>query len=51
VILIPLVVLSLYMGIFSPQFTRTIEPAVDNLIRQVQARQPAAPTPRAERPR
>ena len=50
-ILIPLVALSLYMGIFSPQFTRTIEPAVDNLIRQVQARQPAAPTPRAERPR
>ena len=50
-IVIPLVALSLYMGIFSPQFTRTIEPAVDNLIRQVQARQPAAPAMRAENPR
>jgi NADH-quinone oxidoreductase subunit M len=50
-IVIPLVALSLYMGIFSPQFTRTIEPAVDNLIRQVQAGQRPAPATRAENPR
>src|SRR5438093_2366828 len=34
-VLTPLVVLALFMGIASPMFTRTIEPAADALVRQV----------------
>ena len=34
-VLAPLVVLALFMGIASPIFTRTIEPAADALVRQV----------------
>ena len=34
-VLTPLVVLALFMGIASPIFTRTIEPAADALVRQV----------------
>jgi len=34
-VLTPLVVLALFMGIASPLFTRTIEPAADALVRQV----------------
>ena len=36
-VLTPLVVLALFMGIASPMFTRTIEPAADQLVRQVRA--------------
>jgi len=35
VVLAPLVLLALFMGIASPVFTRTIEPAADALVRQV----------------
>jgi NADH-quinone oxidoreductase subunit M len=35
VVLAPLIVLTLFMGIASPIFTRTIEPAADALVRQV----------------
>jgi NADH-quinone oxidoreductase subunit M len=44
-ILVPLVALALFMGVASPLFTRTIEPSVQALMRQVQSRapRPAAP--------
>jgi NADH-quinone oxidoreductase subunit M len=35
VVLLPLVVLALFMGIASPMFTRTIEPAANALVQQV----------------
>src|SRR5258708_793376 len=44
-ILLPLVALALFMGVASPLFTRSIEPAVDNLVRQV--KQHAGPAPLA----
>jgi NADH-quinone oxidoreductase subunit M len=55
-ILVPLVALALFMGVASPVFTRTIEPSVSALVRQVEAHrreQPAtaaaqAPAPAAE---
>jgi NADH-quinone oxidoreductase subunit M len=40
-VLTPLVVLALFMGIASPIFTRTIEPAADALVRQVRQVRPA----------
>jgi NADH-quinone oxidoreductase subunit M len=36
-ILLPLVALALFMGVASPFFTRSIEPSVDSLVRQVKA--------------
>ena len=46
-VLLPLVALAIFMGVASPLFTRTIEPSVDGLIRQVQRTRrvppPAAP--------
>jgi NADH-quinone oxidoreductase subunit M len=44
-ILVPLVALALFMGVASPLFTRSIEPSVQALMRQVQSRvpHPAAP--------
>jgi NADH-quinone oxidoreductase subunit M len=44
-ILVPLVALALFMGVASPLFTRTIEPSVQALIRQVQSRTPRPATP------
>ncbi len=42
-IVVPLLALALLMGVASPYFTRTIEPTVASLVRQVEARrQPAA---------
>jgi NADH-quinone oxidoreductase subunit M len=55
-VLIPLVVLALVMGVASPLFTRTIEPTVERMMRELRARQ-AAPVdvagavPAAERSR
>jgi NADH-quinone oxidoreductase subunit M len=37
-VLLPLVALALFMGIFSPYFTRQIEPAADALVMRVQQR-------------
>jgi NADH-quinone oxidoreductase subunit M len=37
VVLVPLVVLALFMGVASPLFTRSIEPAANNLIQQARA--------------
>jgi NADH-quinone oxidoreductase subunit M len=43
-LLVPLVTLALFMGVFSPLFTRSIEPTVMALVQQVQARvAPLAP--------
>ncbi len=42
-VLVPMVVLAIFMGIASPLFTRTIEPSMDNLIRQVQKTRRAEP--------
>jgi NADH-quinone oxidoreductase subunit M len=36
-VLLPLVFLAVYMGLFSPQFTRTIEPSVAALVRDVRS--------------
>jgi NADH-quinone oxidoreductase subunit M len=36
-VLVPLVVLALFMGVWSPLFTRSIEPSVDALVRGVRA--------------
>ena len=50
-VLLPLVALAVVMGVASPYFTRTIEPSVAALVRQVEARRPApspAGTTRAE---
>jgi NADH-quinone oxidoreductase subunit M len=55
-VLLPLVALALFMGVFSPYFTRRIEPSVDALVLRVQqkarasapalaAAPPAAPSP------
>ncbi|HEX6737070.1 MAG TPA: Fe-S-binding domain-containing protein, partial [Vicinamibacteria bacterium] len=38
VVLVPLVALALFMGVFSPYFTREIEPTVDALVLRVQDR-------------
>jgi NADH-quinone oxidoreductase subunit M len=44
-ILVPLVVLAVFMGVASPLFTKSIEPAADALITQVQAKtRPVAAT-------
>jgi NADH-quinone oxidoreductase subunit M len=43
VILLPLVALALFMGVASPLFTRSIEPSVDSLLRQVKQHAGAAP--------
>jgi NADH-quinone oxidoreductase subunit M len=43
-VLLPLVALALFMGIASPSFTRSIEPSVQALIRQVQTSVRPAPT-------
>ncbi len=42
-VLLPLVALTIVMGVLSPIFTRRIEPAADALVRQVRARTEAAP--------
>lgn len=42
VVLVPLVALSLIMGVLSPYFTRTMEPSIDAMVRQVK---PAATSP------
>jgi NADH-quinone oxidoreductase subunit M len=44
-ILVPLVALALFMGVASPLFTRSIEPSVQALMRQVQSRVPHPPAP------
>jgi NADH:ubiquinone oxidoreductase subunit 4 (subunit M) len=36
VVVLPLVILALGMGVFSPYFTRYIEPSVDRLVIQLQ---------------
>jgi NADH-quinone oxidoreductase subunit M len=41
-VLLPLVALALFMGIASPLFTRTIEPSVELMVREVRARQSGA---------
>jgi NADH-quinone oxidoreductase subunit M len=47
-VLIPLIVLSIVMGVASPLFTRLIEPSVQTLISDTQARAHSAPSHRAE---
>jgi NADH-quinone oxidoreductase subunit M len=48
-VLLPLVALSLFMGVASPVFTRRIEPAANNLIQQVKQRsRVGAPAPASE---
>ena len=42
-VLLPLVALTLVMGVMSPVFTRRIEPSADALVRQVRARTRPAP--------
>ena len=42
-ILLPLVALALFMGVASPFFTRSIEPSVDSLVRQVKQQARSAP--------
>jgi len=42
-ILVPLVVLSIVMGVASPYFTKTIEPSLAALVEQVESRRPVAP--------
>jgi NADH-quinone oxidoreductase subunit M len=44
-VLLPLVALAIFMGVASPLFTRTIEPSVDGLIRQVQRTRRVQPPP------
>ncbi len=44
-VLVPLVALALFMGVASPLFTRTIEPAVAVLVEQVRSRQQGPPPP------
>jgi NADH-quinone oxidoreductase subunit M len=43
-VLVPLVFLVLFMGVASPMFTRTIEPSVATLIRDVRGRRQSGPT-------
>jgi NADH-quinone oxidoreductase subunit M len=40
-VLAPLALLAIFMGVFSPMFTRSIEPSVDALVRSVRAQQKA----------
>ena len=48
-VLLPLVALSLFMGVASPVFTRRIEPAANNLIQQVKQRsRMGAPAPASD---
>ena len=42
-VLLPLVALALFMGVFSPYFTRRIEPSVDCLVLRIQQRAPHQP--------
>jgi NADH-quinone oxidoreductase subunit M len=42
-VLLPLVVLAIVMGVWSPAFTRRIEPSAEALVRQVRARVQPAP--------
>jgi NADH-quinone oxidoreductase subunit M len=42
-VLVPLVALAIFMGLASPLFTRTIEPSLDRMLRQVRARSAPAP--------
>jgi len=50
-VIVPLCVLAIFMGVASPLFTRKIEPAVDNLIREAQRhRRSAAPSVTEARP-
>jgi NADH-quinone oxidoreductase subunit M len=50
-VLAPLAALALFMGVASPLFTRSIEPSVDALIRQVRAQTaPSGATPQAPPP-
>jgi len=42
-VLVPLVALAIFMGVASPLFTRTIEPSMSALVRQVQAHTQQAP--------
>jgi NADH-quinone oxidoreductase subunit M len=44
-VLVPLVGLAIFMGLASPLFTRTIEPSVDRMLRQVRSRSAPAPDP------
>jgi NADH-quinone oxidoreductase subunit M len=48
VVLIPLIVLSIVMGVASPLFTRLIEPSVQSLISDTHARAHSAPPTRAD---
>ena len=41
---VPLVALTIVMGVLSPAFTRRIEPSAEALVRQVKARMAPAPT-------
>ena len=43
-VLLPLVALTIVMGVLSPAFTRRIEPSAEALVRQVKARMAPAPT-------
>ena len=50
-VLLPLCALALFMGVFSPLFTRSIQPSVDALVRSVHARvQDQRPSPAAGAP-
>jgi NADH-quinone oxidoreductase subunit M len=42
-VLVPLVALALFMGLASPLFTRTMEPSLERLVRQVRSRWEPAP--------
>ena len=42
-VLVPLVVLSIFMGVASPLFTRTIEPSVQRLVQDREQRAPKSP--------
>jgi NADH-quinone oxidoreductase subunit M len=44
-VLLPLVALTLFMGVCSPLFTRTIEPSVQSLVRSVKAAQARVAAP------
>jgi NADH-quinone oxidoreductase subunit M len=47
-VLAPLAILALFMGVASPYFTRTIEPAVHQLVSEVQRAQKTTPAPAAQ---
>jgi NADH-quinone oxidoreductase subunit M len=42
-VLVPLVALAIFMGLASPLFTRTMEPSLERLVRQVRSRWEPAP--------